>query len=115
MVDVNTFFFEGVESGDDRLLFLLDTAKAFDSIDHSWIHTVIKKTSFSSLFCQGALRDVKVSPYFGKDFPPFSSSWPMTPFWINSVGSPVSTRMPLRMTLPLPLLAASTTFILLSP
>ena len=70
VVDVNTFFFEGVESGDDRLLFLLDTAKAFDSIDHSWIHTVIKKTSFPpwfSHFVKGALRDVKVSPYFGKD------------------------------------------------
>ncbi len=31
-LDINTFFYEGVEKGIDRLLFLLDTAKAFDSV-----------------------------------------------------------------------------------
>ena len=53
----------------DRLLFLLDTAKAFDSIDHDWIHLVLARLKFLPwlrFFVRGALHDVKVSPFFGK-------------------------------------------------
>ena len=44
--DINNFFYEGLEKGEDRYLFLLDTAKAFDSIDHEWIHGINKDKSF---------------------------------------------------------------------
>ena len=67
--DINTFFYEGVEKKIDRLLFLLDTAKAFDSIDHDWIHVVLARLKFPPWLCffvRGALHDVKVSPFFGK-------------------------------------------------
>ena len=67
-VEINTYFYTGVEEKLDRLLFLLDTAKAFDSIDHAWIHQVLEHTKFPSwfrFFVRGALNDVKVSPFFG--------------------------------------------------
>src|SRR5690606_33276643 len=38
VVDVNKF---GLKSGSKRFLFLLDTAKAFDSVDHDWVKAVI--------------------------------------------------------------------------
>ena len=71
--DVNRFFYEGVEANQDRLLFLLDTAKAFDSIDHRWLHMVLVKLQFPSWFRRfvvGALTDVSVSPVSGA--PPLS-------------------------------------------
>ena len=43
--DINSLFYEAVTEKLDRLLFLLDTAKAFDSIDHSWIKCVLSKVS----------------------------------------------------------------------
>jgi hypothetical protein len=67
--DINTFFYEGVEKKIDRLLFLLDTAKAFDSIDHDWIHRVLTHLRFPPwlrFFVRGVLSEVMVSPYFGK-------------------------------------------------
>jgi hypothetical protein len=76
IVDINTFFYEGVEKGIDRHLFLLDTAKAFDSIDHAWIFIVLKHLGFPPWFClfvKGALSSVRVSPYFGQE----------TNVWIN--------------------------------
>ena len=33
-VDINAFFYDAIKKKLDKLLFLLDTAKAFDSIDH---------------------------------------------------------------------------------
>ena len=36
-VDINKIFYDAVKEKKDHLLFLLDTAKAFDSIDHDWI------------------------------------------------------------------------------
>ena len=42
IVDVTEFFYQGVEEDLDRHVFLLDTAKAFDSIDHKWIFTVLR-------------------------------------------------------------------------
>ena len=68
VVDVNTFFFDGVENNTERHLFLLDTAKAFDSIEHSWIHLILAKLDFPPwlrFFVRGALDKVKVSPFFG--------------------------------------------------
>lgn len=69
IVDVNEFFYTGVEEKIHRLLFLLDTAKAFDSIDHEWILHVLKKVGFPSWvinFVKGSFSQVKVSPFFGK-------------------------------------------------
>ena len=71
---INKFFYEGVESRSDRLLFLLDTAKAFDSIDHDWIHLVLERMGFPpwlKLFVRGILSEVKVSPFFGGN----TSTW----------------------------------------
>ncbi len=68
ILDINTLFFEAVEKKEEQLLFLLDTAKAFDSIDHSWVHRILKKVGFPSWlrhFVKGALTSVKVTPFFG--------------------------------------------------
>ena len=68
--DVNAFFYEGVENDDERYLFLLDTAKAFDSIDHRWINYILRRAGFPSWllnFVSAALSNVVVSPYFGRN------------------------------------------------
>ena len=44
--NINSWFFHGVESRVQKLLFLLDTNKAFDSIDHDWIRLVLRKAGF---------------------------------------------------------------------
>lgn len=69
VLDINTFFFEGVEKKLERLLFLLDTAKAFDSIDHPWIHYILKRVGFPKWlrrFVKAILKNVRVTPFFGK-------------------------------------------------
>lgn len=69
--DINHFFFEGVVKKRQRLLFLLDTAKAFDSIDHSWAISVLEKAGFPPWvvnFIKASLLEVKVAPCFGNDF-----------------------------------------------
>jgi ribonuclease HI/exonuclease III len=66
---INEFFFQGVKQNIQRLCFFLDTAKAFDSIDHSWALRVLSKAGFPSwllAFVRGSLHDVKVSPCFGR-------------------------------------------------
>ena len=42
IVTINQLFYEAVVKDDSRVLFLLDTAKAFDSIDHEWVHHVLR-------------------------------------------------------------------------
>jgi hypothetical protein len=37
IVDLNKFFYEGVVKKIQRFIFSMDTAKAFDSIDHDYI------------------------------------------------------------------------------
>ena len=67
-VNINTLFYEAVKRKKERILFLLDTAKAFDSIDHQWINHILARVSFPSWvrnFVRAALTGVKVSPYFG--------------------------------------------------
>ena len=49
-VDINTWFFDGVAKNESRLLFFLDTAKAFDSIDHFWIFSVLERAGFPHWF-----------------------------------------------------------------
>jgi ribonuclease HI len=69
ILEVNSFFYEGFDTNSDRFLFLLDTAKAFDSIDHSWIKYILKLIGFPKWFLnyiKGALSNVSVSPFFGK-------------------------------------------------
>ena len=68
--DINQFFFQGVVSKTQRLLFFLDTAKAFDSIDHTWALKVLSKVGFPSCvtrFISSSLSDVKVAPSFGNN------------------------------------------------
>ena len=51
-----------------KFVFLLDTAKAFDSIDHTWILRVLNKAAFPRWllqFVRCSLYDVKVAPFFG--------------------------------------------------
>ena len=43
IVDINDLFYEAVAQKLSRLLFLLDTAKAFDSVDHDWVHHILEK------------------------------------------------------------------------
>ena len=67
-VDINSWFFEGVKRADQRLLFLLDTAKAFDSIDHDWILQTLTNAGFPEwviAFVRGSLSNVRVAPFFG--------------------------------------------------
>ena len=69
VLDVKSFFYEGVENNIERYVFLLHTAKAFDSIDHGWIKYVLKYIGFPPWFLNfvaGVLSDVTVSPFFGK-------------------------------------------------
>jgi len=68
IVEINTLFYEAVVKKYDRLLFLLDTAKAFDSIDHDWISHVLSWVGFPPWFrnfVKGSLSSVKVAPFFG--------------------------------------------------
>lgn len=68
IVEINSFFYEAVSKKESKYLFLLDTAKAFDSIDHEWIHKVLKRTEFPfwfTSFVEVVLDKVKVSPSFG--------------------------------------------------
>ena len=70
VVDVNSFFYEGVENNLERFLFFLDTAKAFDSIDHTWISLILDHLCFPSwfrFFVRGCLKNVRVSPFFGSN------------------------------------------------
>src|SRR5207253_2111136 len=72
IVDINTFFYDAIRNKWDRLLFLLDTAKAFDSIDHDWIHHVLAKAKFPPWlqnFVKGSLSGVKVAPSLGGGAP----------------------------------------------
>ena len=66
--DLNEFFYQGVATNTQRYVFLLDTAKAFDSIDHMWIFKVLEKAGFPIWlrhFVRCSLHDVKVAPFFG--------------------------------------------------
>ena len=48
----------------------MDTAKAFDSIDHDWVHHILHRVEFPPWFrsfVKGTLHGVKVAPFFGGD------------------------------------------------
>lgn len=67
--DLNERFYEVVEGdGDDNLFILfMDTAKAFDSIDHDFIHEAIKRSGLPNWFTaivHGLLHKVRVKPAF---------------------------------------------------
>ena len=68
--DLNERFYEIVEGGEpDNNLFILfmDTAKAFDSIDHDFIFESIKRVGLPdwfSVLVAGLLHDVRVKPAF---------------------------------------------------
>ena len=65
---INELFYGAIRKKLSRILFLLDTAKAFDSIDHDWITHVLDKVGFPPWFLNfvsGSLHEVKVTPFFG--------------------------------------------------
>ena len=80
-LDINSFFYEGVVKKLERFVFFLDTAKAFDSIDHAWIFKVLKRAAYPpwvSNFVRCSLTEVLVSPFFGT----LSDVWiPMQPLF----------------------------------
>ena len=70
VVDINKLFYDSIRNRSSNLLFLLDTAKAFDSIDHAWVEGVLAKAAFPTWFrnfVKGSLSGVKVAPFFGED------------------------------------------------
>jgi hypothetical protein len=74
ILDINSFFYNGVENDQDRFLFLLDTNKAFDSIDHDWIHFILDHCRFPRwfrLYVKNCLLNVFVTPFFGS----FTNIW----------------------------------------
>ena len=71
IININKLFYDSVKEKSSKLLFLLDTAKAFDSIDHSWIKKILARANFPEWFrnfVKGSLKEVKVSPFFGDGF-----------------------------------------------
>ena len=50
VAEINDLFYKSVKRKENKLLFLLDTAKAFDSIDHDWITHVLVKAGFPLWF-----------------------------------------------------------------
>ena len=68
IVNINDLFYNAVTQKASKILFLLDTAKAFDSIDHDWIRHILIKVNFPPWFknfVKGSLSSVQVSPFFG--------------------------------------------------
>ena len=66
---LNDVFYKAVEGDADENLFILfmDTAKAFDSVDHSFIMTALKRTGLPPWLVSlvgGLLHNVKVRPNF---------------------------------------------------
>ena len=66
---INELFYSAVTRRQSRILFLMDTAKAFDSIDHDWVHQILQVwfPSWFRHFVKGTLHGVKVAPFFGGD------------------------------------------------
>ena len=70
VTEINDLFYKAIKEKKNKLLFLLDTAKAFDSIDHDCITHVLRKAGFPPWFqnfVKGSLSSVKVAPFFGGD------------------------------------------------
>ena len=71
--ELNEKFYKMVEDGEEGeegenfFILFMDTAKAFDSIDHAFIHEAIRRTGFPPWFSslvQGLLHSVQVKPAF---------------------------------------------------
>ena len=70
IVEINKLFYKAVTKKLSRILFLLDTAKAFDSVDHDWVSHVLERVGFPRWlrnFVKGSLHAVKGAPFFGGD------------------------------------------------
>src|SRR6185437_6774477 len=109
---INKFFYDGVEGDDQRYVFFLDTAKAFDSIDHAWIMAVLDKAEFPlwvRRFVRGSLANVRVTPFFGS----LTGQWipiergvkegcPLSPLLFNIAYDPLLYRLRLLASPPVP-------------
>ena len=68
--DLNEKFYEMVEegpAGENFFILFMDTAKAFDSIDHVFVHEAVKRAGLPDWFShlvRGLLHQVKVKPSF---------------------------------------------------
>ena len=72
IVEINGLFYEAVVQKLSRLLFLLDTAKAFDSVDHDWVHLVLERVKFPPWvrhFVKGSLHAARSPSTLGPIFP----------------------------------------------
>jgi ribonuclease HI len=65
--DLNDVFYSAVEGGEDYFALFMDTAKAFDSIDHDFIHAAVARLGLPGWFrnvVRGLLHLVEVQLFF---------------------------------------------------
>jgi hypothetical protein len=65
--DLTASFYGAVEEGDQRYVLFLDTKKAFDSVDHRFVHKMLKKIGLPGWMrntIHGLMTNVKVRPVF---------------------------------------------------
>ena len=65
--DLTASFYGAAERGDQRYVLFLDTKKAFDSVDHRFVHAMLKKIGLPGWMrntIHGLMSNVKVRPVF---------------------------------------------------
>ena len=75
ITDLTSLYYSKLEKKEQIYVLFLDTAKAFDSIDHSFIHAILAKAGFPLWvrnIIKGFLHEVKVYPTVGADLGPIS-------------------------------------------
>jgi hypothetical protein len=68
LMDITSWFYSRCYNDLSAFILFLDTKRAFDSIDHPWIITVLRKLRYPRWFIllvKGLLHKVRVTPYFG--------------------------------------------------
>ena len=73
ILDITSLYYSRLGKKEQIFILFLDTAKAFDSIDHQFIHAVLSSAGFPSWICnvvKGLLHEVEVFPVLGSDIGP---------------------------------------------
>ena len=68
LVDITEWFYSRCYNDLSAFILFLDTKRAFDSIDHSWIIAILRKLRYPRWFIllvKGLLHNVRVTPFFG--------------------------------------------------